>query len=61
MGGSGETEDKRLFTHGTQSERAAKEPGPGTRLHCLLTWVIGSKPCRERKRRERDGGGEGKL
>lgn len=38
--------DKRIFTHGTQSERTAKEPGV---WHGLLAWVIGSKPCREKK------------
>lgn len=27
MEGGGEVEDKRLFTHGTQSQRTAKEPG----------------------------------
>lgn len=45
-GGGGVMEDKKLFTHGTQSQRMAKEPGA---WRCLLRWVIGSKPCREGK------------
>lgn len=37
---TGRRKDKRHFTHGTQSERTAKECGG---WHRVLTWVIGSK------------------
>lgn len=38
----GAAEDKGLFTHVTQSERTAKEPGVWC---CLIKWVIGCRPC----------------
>lgn len=55
-GGGGAMEDKRLFTHGTQSQRTAKDPGA---CRCLLGWVTCSKPCEEKKEGRGGGGVEG--